>query len=237
MPVKLEGGDPPNAAEYCPDDRATEATSNSSLSHNAGDDLKRADEHEDEHDCGQESASIGNGPATSVSASRRKKGGRKLAVRTGAKKKQRKSAWQFAPYTRRSSGSRAKTVVGHRPQTRSQSKSQLNSAFEALEIGRCDTEEKPAPAAEPEYTIQEVVLPEKIPEQTSETMSRNRPRGPPTSRDNGLAANEETDMWNKLIQDLRKAKEKNDKQKQLSEQITALNEKIGREGNSKYTSV
>jgi SAGA-associated factor 29 len=236
MPVKLEGGDRPKAAEHCPDDRATDATSNSSLSHNTGDDLKRADEHEGEHEGDQESASIVNGPATSVSASRRKKGGRKLAVRTGANKKQRKSNWQVAPSTRRS-GSRAKTVVGHRPQTRSQSKSQLNSAFEALEIGRRDPEEEPAPGAELEYTIQEVVLPEKIPEQTSETMSRNRPRGPPTSRDNGLAANEETDMWNKLIQDLRKAKEKNDKQKQLSEQITALNEKIGREGNSKYTSV
>jgi len=62
-------------------------------------------------------------------------------------------------------------------------------------------------------------------------MSRNRPRGPPTSRDNGLAANEETDMWNKIIQDLRKAKEKNDKQKTLSSQITELNEKIAREGN------
>lgn len=64
-------------------------------------------------------------------------------------------------------------------------------------------------------------------------MSRNRPRGPPTSRDNGLAANEETDMWNKIIQDLRKAKEKNDKQRLLGEQIVALNEKIGREGSSK----
>lgn len=65
-------------------------------------------------------------------------------------------------------------------------------------------------------------------------MSRNRLRGPPTSRDNGLAANEETDMWNKIIQDLRKAKEKNDKQRALSEQIASLNEKIAREGNSKY---
>ncbi|KAA8651784.1 SAGA-associated factor 29 family protein [Aspergillus tanneri] len=61
-------------------------------------------------------------------------------------------------------------------------------------------------------------------------MSRNRPRGPPVPRDNGLAANEETDMWNKILQDLRKAKEKHDKQKTLSEQIGALNEKIGREG-------
>lgn len=66
-------------------------------------------------------------------------------------------------------------------------------------------------------------------------MSRNRPRGPPVrDRDYGLAANEETDIWNKIIQDLRKAKEKHDKQKALSEQIAALNEKIAREGNSKY---
>ncbi|KAL4806681.1 SGF29 tudor-like domain-containing protein [Aspergillus unguis] len=61
-------------------------------------------------------------------------------------------------------------------------------------------------------------------------MSRNRPRGPPMPRDNGLAANEETDMWNKILQDLRKAKEKNDKQKALAEQIGTLNEKIGKEG-------
>lgn len=64
-------------------------------------------------------------------------------------------------------------------------------------------------------------------------MSRNRPRGPPTNRDNGIAANEEIDMWNKIIQDIRKAKEKNDKQKAIAEQISALNEKIAREGNSK----
>ena len=63
-------------------------------------------------------------------------------------------------------------------------------------------------------------------------MSRNRPRGPPVPRDNGLAVNEETDMWNRILQDLRKAKEKNDKQKALSEQITALNEKIGKDGSS-----
>ncbi|KAL6235944.1 hypothetical protein BDW75DRAFT_229878 [Aspergillus navahoensis] len=61
-------------------------------------------------------------------------------------------------------------------------------------------------------------------------MSRNRPRGPPMARDNGLAANEETDMWNKILQDLRKAKEKNDKQKALAEQIATLNEKIAKEG-------
>lgn len=68
----------------------------------------------------------------------------------------------------------------------------------------------------------------------SDTMSRNRPRGPPLPRDNGQAANEETDMWNKIMQDLRKAKEKNDKQKSLAEQIASLNEKIGKEGSSKF---
>jgi hypothetical protein len=55
-------------------------------------------------------------------------------------------------------------------------------------------------------------------------------------RDNGLAANEETDMWNKILQDLRKAKEKNDKQKVVAEEIAALNEQIGRDGGSKLIS-
>ncbi|GLB10500.1 SAGA HAT/Core module component [Aspergillus tubingensis] len=68
------------------------------------------------------------------------------------------------------------------------------------------------------------------PSKKPKKMSRNRPRGPPVPRDNGLAANEETDMWNKILQDLRKAKEKNDKQKTLADQIAALNEKIGKEG-------
>lgn len=68
----------------------------------------------------------------------------------------------------------------------------------------------------------------------ADNMSRNRPRGPPLPRDNGLAANEETDMWNKILQDLRKAKEKNDKQKSLAEQIAALNEKMGKEAGSKF---
>lgn len=68
---------------------------------------------------------------------------------------------------------------------------------------------------------------------TADTMSRNRPRGPPMPRDNGLAANEETDMWNTILQDLRKAKEKNDKQKSLAEQIATLNERMGKEAGSK----
>jgi hypothetical protein len=42
-------------------------------------------------------------------------------------------------------------------------------------------------------------------------------------------------MCNNIIQDIRKAKEKNDKQKAIAEQISALNEKIAREGNSKST--
>lgn len=71
------------------------------------------------------------------------------------------------------------------------------------------------------------------PPYSSSRMSRNRPRGPPMPRDNGLAANEETDMWNKILQDLRKAKEKNDKQKLIGDQIHALNEKIGKDGGSK----
>lgn len=55
-------------------------------------------------------------------------------------------------------------------------------------------------------------------------------------RDNGLAANEETDMWNKILQDLRKAKEKNDKQKVVAEEIAALNEQIGRDCGSELIS-
>jgi len=69
--------------------------------------------------------------------------------------------------------------------------------------------------------------------ENSENMSRNRPRGA-SSRDNGLAANEEVDMWNRILLDLGKAKEKNDKQKVLGQQILALNEKILKGGNSKY---
>lgn len=68
----------------------------------------------------------------------------------------------------------------------------------------------------------------------SDIMSRNRPRGPPLPRDNGQAANEETDMWNKIMQDLRKAKGKNDKQKSLAELIASLNEKIGKEGSRMF---
>ncbi|WEW56692.1 hypothetical protein PRK78_002140 [Emydomyces testavorans] len=60
-------------------------------------------------------------------------------------------------------------------------------------------------------------------------MSRNRPRG--AARDNGQAANEEIDMWNKILSDLTKAKEKNDRQKVLSQQIGTLNEKIAKNGN------
>lgn len=64
------------------------------------------------------------------------------------------------------------------------------------------------------------------------SMSRNRPRGA-QNRDNGLAANEEVDMWNGITRDLRKAQERNEKQRALGVQIKALNEKIAREGNSK----
>lgn len=40
-------------------------------------------------------------------------------------------------------------------------------------------------------------------------------------------------MWNKILQDLRKSKEKNDKQRSLAEQIAALNERMGKETGSK----
>lgn len=64
-------------------------------------------------------------------------------------------------------------------------------------------------------------------------MSRNRPRGPAT-RENGLAADEEVEMWNKICQDIRKAAEKNEKQRAIGLQIAALNEKIARNGNSTF---
>ncbi|KAM5489725.1 hypothetical protein MaudMau93_003091 [Microsporum audouinii] len=65
--------------------------------------------------------------------------------------------------------------------------------------------------------------------QGAANMSRNRPRGPAT-RENGLAADEEVEMWNKICQDIRKAAEKNDRQRAIGLQIAALNEKIARNG-------
>ncbi|EEP79609.1 hypothetical protein UREG_04455 [Uncinocarpus reesii 1704] len=59
-------------------------------------------------------------------------------------------------------------------------------------------------------------------------MFRNRARGGP--RDNGQM--EEVNMWNKIVADLTKAKEKNDRQAVLSQQIGALNEKIAKNGNN-----
>lgn len=67
------------------------------------------------------------------------------------------------------------------------------------------------------------------------TMSRNRPRGPPATRENGFAADEEVEMWNKIRQDIGKAKEKNDRQKAVGQQIAALNEKIAKNGSSRCT--
>lgn len=61
-------------------------------------------------------------------------------------------------------------------------------------------------------------------------MSRNRPRG--AARDNGQAASEEVDMWNKIFSDLKKAKEKRDRQIVLEQLIGDLNQKIARNGNS-----
>ena len=67
------------------------------------------------------------------------------------------------------------------------------------------------------------------------SMSRNRPRGA-QNRDNGAAASEEVDMWNGNLRDLNKAKERNDKQKVLGQQISSLNEKIAKAGGSKLFS-
>ncbi|OOG00763.1 hypothetical protein ASPCADRAFT_125775 [Aspergillus carbonarius ITEM 5010] len=124
--------------------------------------------------------------------------------------------------------------------TRSSSRKDLLSAFEwealdiqntrnsaAVAIPAKTSNRQPKKAAAAAATA---VTATADPTSAPKKMSRNRPRGPPVPRDNGLAANEETDMWNKILQDLRKAKEKNEKQKVLAEQISALNEKIGREG-------
>ncbi|KAL2869298.1 SAGA-associated factor 29 family protein [Aspergillus lucknowensis] len=116
--------------------------------------------------------------------------------------------------------------------TRSAHSKEIVSAFEwaALDIEKQKSADGASAAAGNSVlgNWPKVVVP--APKATPKKMSRNRPRGPPVPRDNGLAANEETDMWNKILQDLRKAKEKNDKQKALAEQIGALNEKIGKEG-------
>ncbi|GMG05280.1 unnamed protein product [Aspergillus oryzae] len=117
--------------------------------------------------------------------------------------------------------------------TRSARRKEIVSAFtwEALTIGKARTGELATSSGNSKGPRQ---LPIAVapPNTPPSKMSRNRPRGPPLPRDNGLAANEETDMWNKILQDLRKAKEKNDKQKSLAEQISALNEKIGKDGGS-----
>lgn len=70
-------------------------------------------------------------------------------------------------------------------------------------------------------------------EREERSMSRNRPRGPPT-RDNGVAANEEIEMWNRIRQDIFKAAEKNEKQKGPGQQLAALREKIAKAGRSEY---
>lgn len=118
--------------------------------------------------------------------------------------------------------------------TRSARQKEIVSAFEweALKLEQRKNSglvTSPASSKTPSLTVE-------LPESPSHTMSRNRPRGPPVPRDNGLAANEETDMWNKILQDLRKAKEKNDKQKVVADQIAALNEQIGKDGGSKLLS-
>ncbi|OJI91065.1 hypothetical protein ASPTUDRAFT_113645 [Aspergillus tubingensis CBS 134.48] len=114
--------------------------------------------------------------------------------------------------------------------TRSSARQDILSAFEweALAIEKSRDSAPVATSAKTRNS--QLTRDQSSPSKKPKKMSRNRPRGPPVPRDNGLAANEETDMWNKILQDLRKAKEKNDKQKTLADQIAALNEKIGKEG-------
>ncbi|KAL5333262.1 SGF29 tudor-like domain-containing protein [Aspergillus crustosus] len=116
--------------------------------------------------------------------------------------------------------------------TRSANSEEIFSAFEwaALDIEKHKSPEGAATATGNSNPGPRPMVVVPAPKPPPKKMSRNRPRGPPMPRDNGLAANEETDMWNKILQDLRKAKEKNDKQKALADQIADLNEKIGKEG-------
>lgn len=111
--------------------------------------------------------------------------------------------------------------------TRSAARQGIVSAFE-WEVLKLEREPQPS------IPVTSAGNDKKSRRSAAEAMSRNRPRGPPLPRDNGLAANEETDMWNKILQDLRKSKEKNDKQRSLAEQIAALNERMGKETGSKF---
>ncbi|KAL1956362.1 hypothetical protein VTO42DRAFT_7345 [Malbranchea cinnamomea] len=60
-------------------------------------------------------------------------------------------------------------------------------------------------------------------------MSRNRPRAAPM-RDNGQVHGEEVDLWQKIIGEITKAQELNNQQRDLAQQIVALNEKIAKDG-------
>lgn len=64
-------------------------------------------------------------------------------------------------------------------------------------------------------------------------MSRNRPRNGPTNH----VQQEELNIWQQLISDASKAKELNDKQKELGQQIIVMNEKITKDGNSESHTV
>lgn len=55
------------------------------------------------------------------------------------------------------------------------------------------------------------------------------------SRDGTVAVDEEHTMFNKIVQDLTKCKEKNEKQAQLARQIDTLNKDIAKKGNSTWT--
>ncbi|EGC49014.1 SAGA-associated factor 29 [Histoplasma capsulatum var. duboisii H88] len=99
------------------------------------------------------------------------------------------------------------------------------SEWEAVDIAKArETEEKQAKAKSKKGSkaLSNLQLNS---EREEQRMSRNRPRGPPT-RDNGAAANEEIEMWNRIRQDIFKAAEKNEKQKVPGLQLAALKEKI-----------
>lgn len=108
------------------------------------------------------------------------------------------------------------------------------SEWEAVDIAKArETEEKQAKAKSKKGSkaLSNLQLNS---EREEQRMSRNRPRGPPT-RDNGAAANEEIEMWNRIRQDIFKAAEKNEKQKVPGLQLAALKEKITKANRSECT--
>ncbi|KLJ11784.1 SAGA-associated factor 29 [Blastomyces silverae] len=127
------------------------------------------------------------------------------------------------------------SVVRTRRQTEGSFEFQVlsGSEWEAVDIAKArKTEEEQAAAKKAEAQKRKEKRGKALQlksEREERSMSRNRPRGPPT-RDNGVAANEEIEMWNRIRQDIHKAAEKNEKQRIPGLQLAALKDKIAKAG-------